>query len=180
MAARSRLRREDDSVQLQSIPRITCSSFILHLAKAMPRSKSHVYDATKPTPIFSLPQEILLDVLLLVQPHDLSAFSQTCSKASHLVTDSSYLWRGMYLKAWDPTISSVNALPVLSADQPRPIRNPYSHKGKGKAKEHQDPPPATTTSITPSLQTLVKQRTKARLNLRRGSYDPHYLVGGVQ
>lgn len=131
--------------------------------------------------IFALPKEVLLDTLLLTQPHDVSSFSQTCWQAHQLVASSSHLWRGLYLKAWDP-VEDAAGLCVLSPSQPQVATSSASDAGpsakrKGKARKIDDPPlksPMATGET--SIQSLVKARAKARLSLRTGASDPHHLV----
>lgn len=59
---------------------------------------------SRPT-ILALPHELLLDILALVSPQDVSSFSQTCRDANSLINGEgsapSHLWRRLFLEGWD-------------------------------------------------------------------------------
>ncbi|CAO1614238.1 unnamed protein product [Sympodiomycopsis kandeliae] len=141
--------------------------------------------------IFTLPQEVLLQALLLLQPHDVSSFSQSCATFHQLVIHSSSLWRGLYLKAWD-AIPGTSVLPVL---RDRALKEQteghaqsaaQSAKSKGKARRIDNPVERTSSAEAASgsrpidtdfsLESLVQRRAKARQNLRKGASDPHQML----
>lgn len=140
-----------------------------------------------PSRILSLPQEVLVDILLHLSPQHISAFSQTCWQARQLVEHSSYLWRTVFRNTWDTVGGSHHDLPALSPTPPRPqqaecssiaTRAQARNKGKGKAKATFDREEGSTAHLDGhvSLQSLVKRRTRAANSLIKGAADQHYLL----
>lgn len=107
------------------------------------------------SPLLALPHELLLDILSRLDPRDVSALGRTCSHLNHLIETSSGLWRILYLARWD---------------LPHEI-GPLSVASSSKGKEVQE-------AALPSMQELVKQRRKARGDLRRGTTSLHRMVSG--
>lgn len=108
-----------------------------------------------PSPLLALPHELLLDILSRLDPRDVSAFGRTCSHLNHLIETSPGLWRILYLSRWD---------------LPHTV-DPLSAASSSKSKERQGAAPL-------SMQELVKQRRKARSDLRRGTTSLHSMVSG--